>query len=186
MEKADLVILNKLDLAPAALAEEVRDEVLDLNEASLVRYAERCDIDLLELLDGPTSGALARYAGGALPTPDDHEGHDDHDDHGHHDHSHDHGALHAPADSFVLDVPEPVDHATLTAFFKSAPEGLWRAKGFVRMGEADMLVQFAMGELEITAAPSRDRHYLVFIGDGLDSDRFADRLAAVRVREGAA
>jgi G3E family GTPase len=183
VEKSDFIILNKLDLATTELAEEVRAEVADLNEAALIRYAERCDVDLLEVLDGPPSSALARFAA-------DDQGHDQHDHAHEHEegagHDHHHGALHAPAESFVLDTPDPVDRAALTAFFANAPEGLWRAKGFVKIDGADMLVQFAMGELEITPAAARDRHYLVFIGDALDQDRFAREIAAVRVKEGAA
>jgi len=178
VEKSDLIILNKLDLATAELADQVRDEVAELNKAALVRFAERCDIDLLEVLDGPPSQALARFAAG------DGGGHE-HQDHEHQDHDHDHGALHAPAESFVLDTPDPLDRAALAALFAEAPKGLWRAKGFVKIDDADWLVQFAMGELEITAAESRSRHYLVFIGDGLDRDLFARGIAAARIKEGA-
>ena len=186
VEKSDLIILNKLDLATSELAEEVRDEVAELNEAALIRFAERCDIDLLEVLDGPPSQALARFAARVAPAVDGHAHHDNghkHDagaDHGNH-----HGALHAPAESFVLDTPDPLDRAALTAFFARAPAGLWRAKGFVKIDGADMLVQFAMGELEITAASARSNHYLVFIGDALDRDWFACEIAAVRVKEDA-
>jgi G3E family GTPase len=186
VEKSDLIILNKLDLATSELAEEVRVEIAELNESALIRYAERCDIDLLEVLDGPSSQALARFAAGAAPADDSHGHHDHgHEDEAGADHGHHHGALHAPAESFVLDTPDPLDRAALTAFFAQAPAGLWRAKGFVRIDGADMLVQFAMGELEITASPARSRHYLVFIGDALDHDRFAREIAAARAKEGA-
>jgi G3E family GTPase len=187
VEKTDLIILNKLDLATSELAEEVRVEVAELNEAALVRYAERCDVDLLEVLDGPPSNALERYAAEeAQPDhgPEHHDHGPGHEADADHDHHHHHGALHAPAESFVLDAPDPVDRAALTAFFAKAPAGLWRAKGFVKIDGEDMLVQFAMGELEITAAAARSRHYLVFIGDELDRDSFARGLAAVRVKEG--
>jgi G3E family GTPase len=185
IEKSDFIILNKLDLATSELAEEVRAEVAGLNETALVRYAERCDIDLLEVLDGPPSDALARFAARAAQPGDGH----DHHDHGHAheagaDHGHHHGALHAPAESYVLDTPEPLNRAALAAFFAKAPAGLWRAKGFVKIDGADMLVQFAMGELEITATAARNRHYLVFIGDALDRDRFAREIAALRIKEG--
>ena len=183
VEKADMIIINKLDLSTAEQVEEVRLEVEDLNEEALIRFAERCDIDLLEVLDGPSSEALIRYGSGDA---DEDEAHD-HDHHDHdHDHDHDHGALHAPAESFVLDTPAPFDSAALTALFAKAPEGLWRAKGFVRIDGEDQLVQFAMGELELTKAEPRDRHYLVFIGDGLDQDWFSRELDAARETEGAA
>ena len=182
VEKADLIILNKLDLANAELVEEVRQEVDELNEDAVIRYAERCDIDMLELLDGPSSGALQRWGTHEQPSDAGHEHHDH--DHDHHDHEH--GGLHAPAESFVLDLAGPVDRAALTGLFAKAPEGLWRAKGFVRIDGSDQLVQFAMGELEITDSEARDRHYLVFIGDALDRDWFERELSASLVTEGAA
>jgi len=169
VEKADAVILNKLDLATAELMEEVREEVLDLNESALIRYSERCDVDLPELLDGPTSGALARYALVMTDVPAVHD----------HDH-HVHDARHAPAACFVLDAPEPLNRSAVETLFAGAPEGLWRAKGFIRIDGADWLVQFAMGELELTPADPRDRHYLVFIGDALERDWFQRGLDAAR------
>lgn len=196
VEKADYIILNKLDLATSEQIEDVRDEVVELNETAEVRFAERCDVDLLEVLDGPSSRMLMRFAAG----PAESSGADDSDDYGcndhaDHDHGHDHetkgdhdhhhGPRHAPADSFVLDLSGALDRSALTDFFAKAPADLWRAKGFVRIDGEDHLVQFAMGELEVTAAAPRDRHYLVFIGDGLDRDRFAREIAALERQEGA-
>ncbi len=167
VEKADRVILNKLDLATAALIEEVREEVLDLNDTARISFSEHCDVDLPELLDGPASGVLARRVTAAANT-----GHD-------HDH-HNHSALHAPAESFVLDAPAPMNRAATQTLFARAPEGLWRAKGFIRIDGRDWLVQFAMGELEITPAEPREHHYLVFIGEALDRDWFQRSLATAR------
>ena len=86
----------------------------------------------------------------------------------------------------MLDVTAPMDQAALTGLFAKAPEGLWRAKGFVRVDGGDRLVQFAMGELEITESEARDRHYLVFIGDELDRDWFEREVAGAYATEGAA
>ncbi len=171
VEKADVVILNKLDLSTSELLETVCSEVLDLNDSALLRYSERCDVDLLELLDGPISTALtARVSESAHM-------------HGNANHigdNHDHNALHAPAESFVLETPEPMHRGAVEKFFADAPEELWRAKGFIRIEETDWLVQFAMGELELTPTEPRARHYLVFIGDGLDCDRFQSSLDTAR------
>lgn len=184
VEKADFIILNKLDLASCQAAEEVRDEVVELNGAAVVRFAERCDVDLLEVLDGPPSSALARYAAGEPHSfghgePDGHGPEQDHD----HNHGHPHGARHAPAESFVIDLPAPLDRAALEDFFAKSPEGLWRAKGFAKIDDSEKLVQFAMGELEITDAAPRSHHYLVFMGDGLDRNRIARKLVAVQLTE---
>lgn len=182
VEKADYVILNKLDLADTALAEEVREEIEALNPEALIRYAERCDIDLEEVLDGPESSVFQRYlAAGersdvATGRKEHHGAHTHHD--GGHDHAHHGGARHAPAGSFVVDLDGPLDRAALERLYADAPEGLWRSKGFVRLSEGSVLVQVAMGQLEFIPTAERDRHYLVFIGDGLDRTWVEDRLAA--------
>lgn len=162
IEKCDHVILNKLDMATAEQMEEVRGEVQQLNPHAVVRFAERCDTDLTEILDGPVSGALDRWEADTSDHNEHHTHDHSHDDDGHH---HDHGALHAPATSFVIDIPAPVTKEQLEAFYSKAPEALWRSKGFVRIGDKDHLVQVAMGSIEITPSEPRDRHYLVFIGD---------------------
>ena len=105
----------------------------------------------------------------------------DHDDHDHaHDHHH---ALHAPADSFVLDVPDDIDRDALIELYAKAPDSLWRSKGFVRIKGEDHLVQVAMGSVEITPTDPRDRHYLVFIGDGIEPDFFTALLENSHVLE---
>jgi G3E family GTPase len=175
VEKSDYLILNKLDMADAEVMEDVRDEVEDINPDAVIRYAERCDVDLEELLDGPASGALSRWIGQHDEPVGDHD-HRHNEAHDHH--HHDHEGRHAPAESFVIDLPGDIDRAALENLYAAAPEGLWRSKGFVRIGGADYLVQVAMGEVEITPTEPRDRHYLVFIGDKLQRSWFEGQLAA--------
>lgn len=187
VEKSDYVILNKLDMGDAAMMEEVREEVAYLNPGAEIRFAERCDVDLEEVLDGKPSATLERWA--EVHTGADAEGHHghgnehdhEHGDHDHdHHHDHSHGGRHAPAESFVIDLDRDVDRAALEALYAEAPERLWRSKGFVRIGGADHLVQVAMGSVEITPTEPRERHYLVFIGDKLDRTWFESRLTAVQ------
>ncbi|MDH3668496.1 MAG: GTP-binding protein [Paracoccaceae bacterium] len=174
IEKSDYVILNKLDMGDAGTMEEVRADIEDLNPDALIRFAERCDVDLEEVLDGRPSEALERWA----ETHDGHDAHGHDQDHDHHDHHH--GGRHAPAESFVIDLDGDIDRAALEALYAEAPERLWRSKGFVRIGGAAHLVQVAMGSVEITPTEPRERYYLVFIGDKLDRGWFEDRLAAAQ------
>ncbi|MDH3665119.1 MAG: GTP-binding protein [Alphaproteobacteria bacterium] len=193
VEKSDYVILNKIDGADADVLDGVTEETQELNPDAVIRHAEHCDVDIEEILDGPSSEALARY----IETygindgryhqeaePHDHDATQQHD-HATHDHGHGHGARHAPASSFVIDVPGDIDRAALEELFASAPEGLWRAKGFVQIDGTDHLVQVAMGAVDITPSDPRDRHYLVFIGDGLERDWFDERLSAAMAKENA-
>jgi G3E family GTPase len=165
---ADLLILNKIDLALADDIETVKAEVRELNPEAVVRLAERCDINLSLLMAGPPSAAA----------------HFHHDEHDHGDHEHDH--RHAPADSMIVDVTDGIPPASLERFFARLPEDIWRAKGFVRSGGRTLLVQYAMGELEVTPSTPRDRHYLVFIGKNLDRPGIARELQSIQSREAAA
>ncbi|MEM9473013.1 MAG: GTP-binding protein [Pseudomonadota bacterium] len=180
VEKSDYVILNKLDMGDVDQFKQVQAEVAQLNPDAVIRFAERCDVDLNEVLDGPSSQALKNWE--ADEHDDEHAHAHDHDhDHGHsHDHHH---ALHAPADSFVLDVPDDVDRQALIELYEKAPESLWRSKGFVRIDGRDHLVQVAMGSVEITPTDPRDRHYLVFIGDGIEPEFFTSLLENSKLAE---
>jgi G3E family GTPase len=177
VEKSDYVILNKLDMGDVDLFKEVQAAVEDLNPDAVIRFAERCDVDLNEVLDGPPSMALQNWEA------DEHEHEHSHDHDHERSHDHHHHALHAPADSFVLNVPDDVDRDALIELYAKAPESLWRSKGFVRIKGKDHLVQVAMGSVEITPTEPRDRHYLVFIGDGIEPDFFTALLENSNVLE---
>lgn len=183
IEKCDYIILNKLDGIDAASAEAVKEEVLDTNPDAVIRMAEQCDVDLLEILDGPDSEALLRWTELENAAHARSHGHD----HDHHDHDHDHHhghahALHAPAETFAIDMARPVSLDVLSDLYAKAPENLWRSKGFVKTADGKShLVQVSMGDLQLSEVPARDRHYLVFIGDKLDQKWFEERLERAMV-----
>lgn len=172
VENADVLVLNKIDLASAAELEAVRAEVTGLNPAATVLFTEHCDLEVEPLLEGETSQAMARFAAG----PGGRAG-DEHHDHDHN-HDHDHGGhRHAPAESFVLDAGGDAARGALERFFAELPDGVWRVKGFTRVDGGPVLVQYTMGQLDITAAEPRANHHLVFIGKDLDQTGLATRLA---------
>jgi G3E family GTPase len=173
---ADLLVLNKLDLVTADLLDRIAAEVSALNPDAAVRFAERCDLDLDEIMAGPPSRSAARLSGSA----GDETGHsDEHSDH----HAHDHSHNHAPAQSFVADVEEVLDERALRRFMSDLPDDVWRAKGFVKLAGGDHLLQYAMGELELTPCAPRQRHYLVFIGRRLDASSIRQRLTPLASAE---
>ncbi|MSO93559.1 MAG: GTP-binding protein [Rhodospirillales bacterium] len=163
LRNADVLVLNKVDLASAAELEAVRAEIAAINPKAEVLLAERCELDIPRLLDGPSSRVVAAYRGA-------------HGDGGHdHDPSHDHGHAHAdddhrhaPAQSFVLDSSGSAARAAVEAFFNRLPENVWRAKGFMQIDGQPSLVQHAMGRVEITPAEARKVRNIVFIGPGMD------------------
>ncbi len=64
--------------------------------------------------------------------------------------------------------------------FASMPANVWRAKGFLTVDGEPSLLQFTMGQLEIDAAPARERPYLVVIGQDLDRPAVESAVLAAR------
>ena len=218
VENADVLVLNKIDLATQEELDQARAAVREINPDATLLFAERGDTDLALLLDGPESELLAQMkaeAGG-----DHHEGQnqhqsngqrpsqgqsqgqgqgqgqshgqgqserdDPHHSHGSHDHDgsgHDHGHAHAPAESFVMDASGEFSRAGLAGAFASMPGNVWRSKGFLNVDGEPSLLQFTMGQIEISGAPVRERPYLVVIGQDLDRPAVETAVRAARVAE---
>ena len=192
VENADVLVLNKIDLATPGELEEAKAAVREINPDAVLLFAEQGDTDLALLLDGPESELLAQMKAEAEARGHPHHhGHDDghghdhehddrHDHHGDgHDHDH-HGHAHAAAESFVMDASGDFSREGLAAAFASLPANVWRSKGFLTVDGEPGLLQFTMGQLEIDAAPARERPYLVVIGEGLDRPAVESRLLAAR------
>jgi G3E family GTPase len=181
IENADIVILNKADLAGADELEAVRCEVQELNPSATFLFAEQCDVDSQVLLDRDFSALLARSAARMHGANHDHSGHDQ----GHH-----HGAGHQHGDerveSCVLDAGRKLDRASLESFFRSLPEAVWRAKGFATVDGQPVLIQYTMGQLEMSPSQPRAKQNLVFIGEQLDRGEIGRRFAAIRESAGEA
>ena len=190
VENADVLVLNKIDLATPGELDEAKAAVREINPEAALLFAEQGDTDLALLLDGPESELLAQMKAEAEGHPHHHghdEGHghdhkhdDRHDHHGDgHDHDH-HGHAHAPAESFVMDASGDFSREGLAAAFASMPANVWRSKGFLTVDGEPSLLQFTMGQLEIGGAPARERPYLVVIGEDLDRPAVESRLLAAR------
>ena len=194
VENADVLVLNKIDLATQAELDEARAAVREINPDAVLLFSEQGDTDLALLLDGPESELLAQMKAEAEGHPHHHghDGHDhDHEDddrHHHHHHNHHgdghdhdhHGHAHAAAESFVMDASGDFSRGGLAAAFASLPANVWRSKGFLTVDGEPSLLQFTMGQLEIGGAPARERPYLVVIGEKLDRPAVESRLLAAR------
>ncbi len=149
---ADIVLLNKTDLASPEQLAAVRAEVAELNPTAQVVTTEHCNVDAGLVLDA-LSGLEASQDGG----------------HHHHDHE--------EFQSEVLDAAGPVTRAALEEFFAALPPGVLRAKGFMEVDGVPALVQFTAGQLEIAPAAQERVRQMVFIGRDLDSADLAARFA---------
>ena len=193
VENADVLVLNKIDLATPGELDEAKAAVREINPDAVLLFAEQGDTDLALLLDGPESELLAQMKAEAEGSAHHHghdghasdrdHGHGDHQDHHAHDHDHDHGHAHshAPAESFVMDAAGDFSRTGLVDAFASMPANVWRSKGFLTVDGEPSLLQFTMGQIEIESAPARERPYLVVIGEDLDRPAVETGLLAARV-----
>lgn len=153
---AEVVLLNKTDLASPERLEAVRAEVAALNPTARVVATRHCDVDASLVLD-----ALSAW-----------EPQKDESDHGHH-----HHPGHPDFESEVLDAGGAVERAALEGFFAALPPDVLRAKGFMVVDGAPSLIQFAAGQLEIAPAAQGRVPQMVFIGRDLDRAELAARFA---------
>ena len=115
--------------------------------------------------------------------------HHDHHDHHHHHHDHQHGSAHSheggiahstlahaadgsplahEVESFVVHCGSGATAQRWERFFQSLPQNVWRVKGFVQSDQSPTLIQYTMGQLEMTPASHASQDALVFIGSQMD------------------
>ena len=149
VERADLLLVSKTDLADAAREAAVRDRLAALNpQAKIFRAADPEGLDLL--LETELRGAFAAVASAANGQIHHHHG----------------------FDSLAIDVGElRADRDALEDFLEGLPPAVYRSKGIVRVaGEEEWLVFHSVAtRLEVDFLPRHDgAGALVFIGKGLD------------------
>jgi len=154
---ADVILLNKTDLASADQIAAVKREIAGLNPAARLFLTERCALDDLGpiLGEGTATGAAVAAKG---------------------EHAH---PEHAAFDSCVLEADFDAERASLERFFADLPASVVRAKGFLTVEGVAHLVQFAAGETEITPGGEGEKRRLVVIGTDLDRTGLGVRLRAV-------
>lgn len=145
---ADIVIINKIDLVTAEEIDAVRADIEALNPHATMIYAERCDFEVTELLDGSS-----HYQSSTLG-PENHS--------------------HINTTSMVIDLMSDRRQEDFKKIFQDLRANIWRVKGYALVDGRSHLVQYVPGSLELTPVAPRDRHYLVFIGSDLDRDELSD------------
>ena len=146
VERADVLLLNKTDLAGPERLATVRREVAALNPRATLVATKRCEVDLGLIMDAVGGNAEPSALEQGLAAP-------------------------APAASFVslvVGVAFGADRAKVERFFAALSVNVIRAKGFMNIDGEPTLVQFAAGELEITPAAVPRAFNMVFIGHELN------------------
>ena len=168
IENADIILVNKIDLVSPVQLEEVTRQIRELNPEADLIFAEQGRVRPEQLFekrrDGLVDKALAEVA---------EEGHEHATDSGEDHHLHDHGRDHdphaeAPAQSFVVRAAGNSTRAGVKRFFEGLPDNVWRAKGFLRIDGEPSLLQYSLGQLEITPARDTGGEAIVFIGNAMD------------------
>jgi G3E family GTPase len=192
IESADIVIANKIDLASPAQLEEATRQIRELNPDATVLFAEQGVVIPEQIFEKDGSGLVERTREELLHASDRHEReahshvHREHD-HAEGHHHHEHGEHHdphedAPAQSFVVTGAGNARRQGIEAFFKALPDDVWRAKGFVMVDGAPALVQYSLGQLEITPADGPASEKVVFIGNAMDRAQIESRFAVATRR----
>jgi G3E family GTPase len=163
--------------------DEVSAQIREINPGADILFAQRCDVDTGYLLDQRPGGVVesARSSTGSSSEPQTDDAHD------HHGHDHDdHAHANLPAESFVLDAGGNPDIAKVRQFFEAMPASVWRAKGFMAMDGKPCLIQFTMGQLEISPVSTPANEKIVFIGRNMDRPDIESRFAFAKRRESVA
>lgn len=155
---ADIVLLNKVDLAGSETVQDVASQVGQINPEAEVRLTEHCKVDA-DFIFSPFSHQNGEYA----ETPSQ-----AHHDHRHHEH-----------DTMMSVVVEPFDNFSKSDLEKAVttlPERVWRIKGHVLLDNTPALVQYASGVLDISESEPRDDYRLVVIGQSFEVEPVTSNL----------
>ncbi len=126
LEAADVVVLNKCDLAPPAVCDEAEALARSLRPGATVLRAVRANVDVDPFPASPLREPAGEYA-----------------------------ACRDPAfETFRIACPDPVDPARLAAAVAAAGDDLYRLKGFARSGGRIVSVQAAGGAPVFEPAPA--------------------------------
>jgi len=142
IEGADILLLNKIDLAGREQIEPLEIKLREINPTAAIVRTERCGIDA-ELLFG-----IGRERASAPP-----------------EHRH-----HSEFQSFAFTSSKIFSRDCFEAFANDLPSSVVRAKGFIRFADGAHLFNFVTGRWELEPFES-DRTELVFIGKNIAAEK---------------
>ncbi|WP_142213257.1 GTP-binding protein [Streptomyces sp. SLBN-118] len=177
---ADLVVLNKTDRVGQTGLDRVRGTLGELSGAAPVIPVVHGRVGHEVLFDPaarPEREEKARQLSFEDLYADDDECEGDHAGH-----------LHAAYESVGFTAQEPMHPRRLMDFLDSRPEGLYRIKGFVDFGEADLRNRYAVHAVgrflrfypEPWPRGTERLTQLVLIGSGVDADKLREALDECR------
>ena len=148
-ELADVVLINKRDLADESVLAELEEQIRQLNPRTEIIRTERGAMEYARLLC--RKGEIAQSSATPRQAPV-------------HDHFH----------TMTCLCEAPLIRERFEQMMRALPDTVWRAKGFVRFTDSDeqWMFQFVTGEFDmewLDLLPEPPEH-VVFIGKGFDRD----------------
>jgi len=209
VEFCDVLLINKCDMVPDDVLEEIGGVVSELNPRATIRRTEYANVDPSLVVDtgrfdyeeasrsvGWKTALRESRTGEAVDHAADEAGHDhaadkagtDHD-HATDEEGHDHTAH--PVDSFVYRRDRPFDPEAFADRLVEQPAGVVRAKGVCHVAGTDDVIGLNRAGAAVQAGPIGEwgdderRTELVFIGSGMDRDDIASMLDDCLLEPGA-
>lgn len=138
IEIADIILLNKVDLIDNKKLKEVENKIKSINEAAAIIKTEKCNVDN-EILFGINTKRTAKK----------------HKPHVIKEHY------------FKFETEKLIDKGKFEDFVKNMPKNVYRAKGFVKTNDGDLLFNYVAGRHDFEEFESKKTE-LVFIGEDID------------------
>jgi G3E family GTPase len=175
---ADILLLNKTDVAGEETADEVEKHVRALNERAALHRTVRAAVEPEHVIGAEGTEVVSD---GKDHSECDHE--HDHCEHSEDGHVHKHAHAHDHYLSFTVKPKGKADKARLNDFLNEGVPGLLRLKGFLQVEgiEPQAILQWTAGHWELIPRPEILKpkpDVLVFIGEGLDRHEIIHKLEA--------
>jgi G3E family GTPase len=158
LEFADIIILNKYDLANQTKKTQLEDIIRSINPIAPIFNTKFGAVDVRTILDTHAF---------TLTEEKEHEMN-------HHHHNHDNGIS-----EYTFHADTSFDTEKLEIFIRSLPKEIYRIKGFINLAGLDVtyLLQRAGRRLTIKEYPEKKKTKLVFIGKDLKNYNFSEALS---------
>ena len=141
LEIADIILLNKLDLVNEAQLKEVENKIRSINRQAIIFKTKKSEIDN-EYLFGTSSKKIRK----AIKKHKIHK---------------------AKESYFYFGTKKLIDKGKFEEFIKNMSKDVYRAKGFIKSNEGDLLFNYVAGRSDFEAFKT-DVTELVFIGENAD------------------
>jgi len=189
VEFCDVLLLNKCDMVPDDVLDQITEVIRELNPRATIRRTEYSEVDPSLVIDtGRFDFEEARRSAGWKQELREHKQRE-HDDSeaATHSHSHAHDEQSAAdahgVESFVYTRGRPFDPAAFAETLYERDDGIIRAKGLCYLAGTDSVIGMSRAGRSIQAGPIGEwdaedtrRTELVFIGTEFDADEISDSL----------